>query len=236
MKIRTRPVVLSLTLLLGLVAVPSTWAGVLLSDNFSSYTLNSPWAEGSTNGNWLDQFNGFGTTQVVTSTNPRLQEKPKTSTSASQTSAALVTSTSSFGDFDASLKMNTLAQLRTGSPPNAWEMAWVLWHYQSNNAFYYLILKTNGWEVGKEYTNTSGQQDQCFLSTGSSPTFALNTQYTTRVQQVGSTITVWVNGLQLTSFTDSSSCGVSPYTNGNLGLYTEDAKAQFDDISVSSVP
>jgi hypothetical protein len=232
----TRSAALLITLLLALLNAPSARAGVLLSDNFDSYTLTTHWAEGSSYGNWLDQFNGFGTTQVVTSTNPRLQEKPKASTSASETHGALVTSTQSFPDFDASLKMKTVSQLRTGSAPNPWEMAWALWHYQSGNAFYYLILKTTGWEVGKEYVNTSGLQDQCFLSTGSAPTFALNTFYTIRIKQVANAITVWVNGSQLTSFTDASSCGVSPYTSGSLGLYTEDAQVQFDDVTVSSVP
>jgi hypothetical protein len=46
---------------------------------------------------------------------------------------------------------------------------------------------------------------------------------------VGSTITVWGDGNQLASVTDRE----RPYGRGRIGLYTEDARVQHDDLVVS---
>ena len=51
-----------------------------------------------------------------------------------------------------------------------------------------------------------------------------------RVRQVANTITVWVNGSQIVSFTDSQ----APYLRGTLGLYNEDSHVHFDDVLVKA--
>ena len=78
-----------------------------------------------------------------------LAEQPKTSRWSGEAHSALVTSLKTFGDMEVTLKVKTAKQLRTPRP-NSWEMGWVLWHYTDNLHFYYLMLKTNGWELGKE--------------------------------------------------------------------------------------
>mgnify|MGYP003291595888 CR=1 FL=1 len=50
-----------------------------------------------------------------------------------------------------------------------------------------------------------------------------------RMSFVGNTMAVWVNGQPLTRFTDSQ----SPYSQGQVGLYAEDAYAQFADVVVA---
>jgi hypothetical protein len=60
------------------------------------------------------------------------------------------------------------------------------------------------------------------------PIYYFNTWYDLRVTQVGTTMAVWVNGQPLAHFTDDQ----SPYSDGRVGLYAEDAYAQFADVVV----
>jgi Domain of Unknown Function (DUF1080) len=87
-------------------------------------------------------------------------------------------------------------------------------------------LKPNGWEIGKRDPAYRG--DQRFLVSDKLPIYYFNTWYDIRVVQVGSTMAVWVNGQPLARFTDDQ----SPYTEGHVGLYAEDAYAQFADVQV----
>src|SRR5436853_5434791 len=83
---------------------------------------------------------------------------PKVSTRPGETHAALALSNTSFsGDFTFRGRVQTVKQLRTGSPPNPWECVWIVWNYQGDR-FYYLSLKTNGWEIGKRDHARKGQQ------------------------------------------------------------------------------
>jgi hypothetical protein len=56
----------------------------------------------------------------------------------------------------------------------------------------------------------------------------VTTWYDVRVVQVGTTMAVSVDGVPLARFTDEQ----SPYTQGRVGLYTEDAYVQFGDVRV----
>jgi hypothetical protein len=47
-------------------------------------------------------------------------------------------------------------------------------------------------------------------------------------QDVSNVITVWVDGVKITTFTDTE----TPYASGNIGFYTEDAHVHADDVSV----
>src|SRR5205085_10706971 len=121
---------------------------------------------------WISAFAGFGCVQVESNgTQSWLDESPKVGTTSSETHSALVLGPSFSNALTFSVSLNTVAQLRRGSPPNPWEVAWVLWHYTDNNHFYYFVPKTNGWELGKEDPAYPGSQR--FLATGSSPTFSI---------------------------------------------------------------
>jgi hypothetical protein len=154
---------------------------------------------------------------------------PQAATSPSATHASLVRSASTFSDFDATVQVRTVQQLRSGSAPNPWEVGWVLWHYSDNTHFYSFIAKPNGWELGKEDPAYPGAQR--FLAAGSAPTFPVGAWNTVRIRQVGTSMTVWVNGTQVAGFTDTE----RPYAGGALGLYTEDAVVHFDNVDLAKL-
>jgi hypothetical protein len=104
----------------------------------------------------------------------------------------------------------------------------VLWHYSDSAHFYALTLKPNGWELSKEDPAYPGNQR--YLATGSSPTFPIGAMYNAQIAQTGNSITVSVNGNQLTKFTDTE----RPYTSGSLGLYSEEAQVDFGAINVNA--
>ncbi|MBV9041124.1 MAG: DUF1080 domain-containing protein [Acidimicrobiia bacterium] len=200
-----------------------------LSENFSSLPQGTGWTDGSAHGQWVSAFSGYGQSGIESDGTHGnvLTLSPAASASPSETHAALVRSASTFGDTDLTVDMRTVQQLRSGSAANPWETGWVLWHYGDNTHFYYFIPKPNGWELGKEDPAYPGAQR--FLAAGSSPSYAVGPWNTVRVRQVGNSITVWVNGSQIVSFTDNE----RPYSSGSLGLYTEDAHVHFDNIAVT---
>ncbi|GAC1610355.1 MAG: hypothetical protein NVS3B26_16660 [Mycobacteriales bacterium] len=145
---------------------------------------------------------------------------PATSTSPGETHAALARSVASYGDVDVTTTMTTQTQLRTGSPANAWEVGWLLWHYADNSHFYYVSLKPTGLELGKEDPAYPGAQ-RFLVTTGTA--YPIGSSHTVRVVQVSNAVTVYVDGAVAASFQDVE----RPYTSGNLGLYDEDSVANF---------
>ena len=120
------------------------------------------------------------------------------------------------------MPVRTVRQLRQGSPPNPWEVGWVLWDYNpKTDSFYGVLLKPNGWELVKETNGT-----ESFIATGSTPTFPIGNWYKVTVAQSGSQISVSVNGRHLVSANDWS------FTTGAIGLYCEDSLAHFGNVQV----
>ena len=217
----------------GLAAAQS---GVLLSDSFSSVRAGTCVAEGSSiDASFTDVFNGYGT-QCVNSKH-QLAQVPEAPANASVTHAALAVSKQSFsGDFDVTAQVATVAQLR--SPANNWEVAWLLWDYSNDDAFYYAILKPAGWEVGKEWCNTASSpcvQSQEFLATGAEPSTAVGTTETLSVDQTVRngipTFAVYDGATLLTTVSDSGAFS-APYTSGSIGLYDEEASVAWHSVSV----
>jgi hypothetical protein len=201
---------------------------VIFQENFESFRVGTGWTEGSVHGNWRDVSNGGGTTGIVLQQGSRvLHENTSVPYSVITSHSSLTVSTPSFNDLDLSLQLRTVAQLRSSSP-NPWEVAWVLWHYGDANHYYYVILKPNGWEIGKRDPAYPGYQR--FLATGATPSFTVGNWYNVRIRQVGGAISVWANGALLTSFTDSE----RPYLSGSIGLSGQDAHVHFDNVIVSS--
>jgi hypothetical protein len=199
----------------------------LFTDDFGALPLATGWLDGTTHGGWVSTYNGYGSNGTVLDGSSVLTEAPLVSTTAGATHASLVNTTTSFGDMDTTVRLRTVQQLRTPAP-NAWEVAWVLWHYTDDTHFYYLALKPNGWELGKEDPAYPGAQR--YLRTSGSPTYAVGAWHTVRVRQVGNVMTVWADGTQLTTFTDTE----RPYASGTLGLYNEDSLVHFDDVKVTT--
>jgi hypothetical protein len=183
--------------------------------------IGVPWIEGQTYAGWANVFTGYGTVQLASPSSLSLNP--------TRTTSALVTSTASFGDLNATLSaVTTLTQLK--STPDSWEVAWVLWHYTDAQHFYYLLLMPTGWELGKEdpaypgsqrYLVTSGANGAKFFPTG--------VPYDVQIVQTGPTIQVSVNGASLVKYTDTE----TPYMKGNIGLYTEEASVSFGGVTAN---
>jgi hypothetical protein len=197
-----------------------------LNEDFTSFALGNPWPEGTTHGRWRSVFTGFGETAILKDITRVLNLAPRAARSVGETHSALVTSIPTFNDLDFTIRLKTVRQLRNPAP-RPWEVAWLLWHFSDNEHFYYLALKPNGWELGKEDPAYEGSQR--FLATGSSPVFPVGRWYSVRVKQSGPVVEILVDGKRLVKFTD----GENPYSSGQIGLYTEDAEVRFDDIAVA---
>jgi hypothetical protein len=120
-------------------------------------------------GQWRVAYDGFG--RVATSSQAGARQftlEPARPDSATATHSALMLSAGSWRDFSLTVRVRTNYQLRQPHP-NAWEVGWILWHYTDDHHFYYLILKPNGFELGKEDPGYPG--DQRFLVTSSAPVF-----------------------------------------------------------------
>jgi hypothetical protein len=198
------------------------------SQNFQAFAVGKRWANGTVHRNLHSVFNGYGSVGVVRDGSKVLNLTPKASMSQDETHAALVTTVPNFENFELTVRMKTVEQLRK-TTPNPWEVGWVVWNYTDNKHFYYLTLKPNGWELGKADPAYPGAQR--FVATGSDRTFPIGKWSTVRVRQVGNTVSVLANGETLVTFTDNE----RPYTRGSVGFYTEDASVNFDDISVDSI-
>ena len=207
--------------------VPAGAGSLSLAEDFEALST-STWSDGTTHGKWTSRFDGYGRVGVERLGSKVLVLKPKASDSPGETHAALVTSRKTFSSMQLTARAKTARQLRSPAP-NAWESAWVLWNFKDNTHFYYLALKPNGWELGKADPAYPGAQR--FLATGSNVKFPVGTWASVKVRQVGNTMSVWANGQKLTTFTDSQ----RPYTSGAIGLYNEDAKTLFDNVSVSAL-
>lgn len=182
------------------------------------------WAQGSTHGVWTVNYNGYGSVWH----HGGVHLSPKASTRASETHAALVTSVGSYRDVDTTVGVTTVKQLRTGTQPNAWECAWVLWNHVDDAHFYYVVLKPNGFELGKADPAYPGAQR--FLVTLDSPRFPIGSTHVVHVRQSGPTMSVWVDGILMTTFTDNE----RPYEAGHVGLYDEDSHALFTPLRTVS--
>lgn len=153
---------------------------------------------------------------------------PQASTQASETHASLVTSTNSYStnvNFNGVLR--TVRQLRINNPPNAWEVAWMVWNFQDNTHFYYIALKPNGWELGKADPAYPGAQR--FLASGTNVLFPVGQWYDFQIahNQTTNRMTVTVNGVVITSFVDAE----RPYKSGKIGFYAEDAEVELDSVT-----
>ena len=179
---------------------------------------------------WRLAYDGYGHVSASTHHSViRLTLQPARPTSPASTHAALVLSRSSWRDLTVEIRVRTSHQLRQPHP-NAWEVGWILWHYVNDQHFYYIVLKPNGWELGKADPDYPGHQR--FLATGTHPAFPTGRWYTVRVQQRGDTIQANVDGHPLVRFVDTQ----RPYLSGRVGLYVEDASATFQPVAFDPAP
>jgi hypothetical protein len=221
---------------LGFVGTGTANAAVLLAEDFSGYAVGSTYNDGAIFGPWQVEYNGFGYAKIVDdgTGNHQFEQQPKVSTTPSETHAALTLSRQAYTPTKITSEFGTIAQTRTGSAPNPWEVAWLVWNYTDDDHFYSLNLKPNGWEFGKEDPAYPGSQR--YLKTGSTPTFPIGTWAHVEVTQVVNaglptfTVKVTANGVTTTlaTFTDKQ----RPYLSGKVGMYNEDSRTWFGYMQV----
>ena len=177
---------------------------------------------------WRVAYDGYGTAVVIARHGAdTVTLRPARPAGAQSTHAALVISRRRWRDLVIAVRMRTTGQLRRPRP-NPWEVGWLIWHYSDDRHFYYLALKPNGWELGKE--DPAYQGSQRYLATGATPDFPLGRWYLVRVRQRGAAIDVSVDGKPLVAVTDTE----RPYLAGRIGLYAEDAAATFQPLSATA--
>jgi hypothetical protein len=113
--------------------------------------------------------------------------------------ALLITRESYSGRVAFAGRVRTAKQLRTGSRPNPWECAWLVWSYQDEEHFYYVALKPAGWEIGKRDPAYPGGQR--FLASGEDG-FVLGAWHDFRIVQEGGTVTIRLNGTEIAAIAD----------------------------------
>jgi hypothetical protein len=145
---------------------------------------------------------------------------------AAETYSSLVTTRHYWRDFAVAMNVRPIRRLRLGTSPNTWETGWVFFRFRDLHNYYYFILKPNGWELGKKH----GSDRQIFLATGSRPRLAIGSRARVRIAARGARITVRVNGSRILSFVDRR-----PLRRGGaIGLYEEDARVRFGDVTIVS--
>ena len=182
---------------------------------------------------WTTVHHGYG---KVSCTRGTVRLSTKTSTSSDETHAALATVDDVMVEAGTTqtitATVRTVAQLRTGSDPNPWEVAWLLWNYTDDQHFYALALKPNGWEISKEDPAYPGAQR--FLASGDVPTYPIGAAFDVTVTMTTAgdavTMTVSVGGAELATVTDKE----SPYPSGAVAAYTEDATITVGPVSMTS--
>jgi hypothetical protein len=140
------------------------------------------------------------------------------------------------------VQMKTVKQLRQNSHPNTWETAWILWHMTDNFHYYALVLKPNGFQLEKKDNNNRNDAGEIYLVTNHEPKVKVGQWQTVTIRHENSSsytphIQVWVDGIKAADFIDNFSQRNSPQmASGAMGLYNEDSKVNFDNVSINSIP
>jgi 3-keto-disaccharide hydrolase len=207
-----------------------------LYDDFDGSIYNLSDGQISPNGKWLQAWTGYGeagTTTILPSGNVVFYEKPKVSTSSEETHSVLTVSTKKWQNVEIHINVKTILQTRQNAPPNSWESAWVTWRYIDPYHHYYFIFKPNGIELGKK-DNDRHADEQIFLYTANFPTLRLDTWSAWTIKMQGNHIQVYIDSHKVVDCFDNTMSNTLSQP-GAIGLYAEDASAQFDNVYVSSL-
>lgn len=217
-------------------------------DDFESGTYTySAEPQASPNNLWTVQFRGGGTAGVHTptsSTDTTLVafQTPQVAASSGQSFSALVTSNSNYTDFTLEFDVRTIAQIRTGSAPNNWEVAWIFWHWTDNSHQYYFTPKMSGTEMGK--TDTGGTQIIMATTGAGDFSLTLGQWYHVKIVVIGNHFKAYINGTLHIDYTDLGQGGFPSTSNfppstalysGKVGMYCEDSQVEFDNISITPI-
>jgi hypothetical protein len=210
-------------------AVAAAVTSTRLTETFAGYAAGACRAEGSTFGPWTVRYTGFGcVTPASDESRSFLAMAPQVAAEPGVTHAALVLGPRHGAQLVLEASVQTVAQLRTGSPANPWEVTWLVWSFRDDAHFYYFVAKPNGWELGKRDPAYPGGQR--FLATGSAPATEIGQWRRVRVEQDrAGHVVVKLDGQVVAEFTDRE----RPYRDGQVGFYSEDASVRVTDVSLA---
>ena len=206
-----------------------------MQDNFESGNYILTDGQTSPNGLWKCQYAGYGQTGVRAITAPGNGRSGNVQflnpqVNLNGTSAALVLTTESFGNFGGTFYMRTVSQHHAGTniPAENWETAWLMFRYVDNTHHYYFYIQRNGTiEIGgKDYIKVGndriqtpdgvihnvgvGNQDRQFFldtSTNVGDSNILGKWYKIRLEIIGNKIKWWVNDVFKKEIFDNGSTG-----------------------------
>lgn len=213
-----------------------------LYDDFENGAYNLALGLTSPNKKWASMHTGFGSMGVATdevNKGNHFYEQPKAPTSPNSTHSSLAITTKKFQDFDLTLNMMTVEQLRKDKP-NPWETAWVVWHYTDNYHWYAFQLKTNGIQLEKKDNEAKNDTGEIFLQTKPNKEFKIGTWYKVRILHENSYtntphIQVWIDNVKVLDFVDDKVPNSEKVSFGAIGLYSEDASVRFDNVYVKPI-
>ena len=225
-----------------------------LYDNFPdpAYRLND--GQTSANGKWRCLYTGGGIVETRKSsaggTDNYIYLAPMASTSRNETHGAAVATTKMFKDFDLTLHVKTIKQLRTGSTPNNWETAWLNWCRSDSITdinemrfhAYAFTLKIDGFQLEKKDNENQDDAAEIYLVTQNAPDVRLNVSQKWRIKVTGTAtgtprIEVWVDDMQIVNYIDNRTPLNSEKMKrqGPIVLYTEDAAVAFDNVFITEL-
>jgi hypothetical protein len=189
----------------------------------------------SPNGKWLGVGDGYGAMGVKTDKdgNNIFFLNPKVAETKNATYSSLVRSVDNFTDFELKLNIRTDKQLRLNDPANSWEAGWVFFRYGDTFHYYWLVVKSNGVELGKKDCDNCFDpfMGQIFLKELESPTLQTGNWSTWSIQVIGNQIKVDIDGNQLIDYTDNTIS--EKLREGAIALYTEDADVVYDNVYIT---
>jgi hypothetical protein len=146
-------------------------------------------------------------------------------------SALLNTPTITTQNFKIKFTVNTVKQLRTSGPANAWEVAWFFFNFHiaadGKPAYNYISFKPVGIEFGMGYSGTG----QTYLYTSSKPSFPIGVPAQIEIDKQGTKVTVLVNGVQAFSGTYANMYDLV----GQFALYDEDSIANISNLMLQKM-
>jgi len=158
--------------------------------------------------------------------------------------SCLVISTPKYKDFDLTLNVKTVKQLRTPTP-NGWENAWVMWNRPEpadDYHYYAFTLFTNGaGQLEKKDNNVHDDSKEIYLAYGHYP-LIYNTWQTWRIRVTDTAtgtpnIQVSINGIHVLNYTDNNPSikrnSSTMLNGGSIVLYCEDSIVAFANIRIN---
>ena len=188
-----------------------------IDEHFTAYPNLRSLNDGANFGPWHVVFDGVDQGPGVFLSKGRLRLIPQISQHPSDTNSTLVVSRQQFSTDPLQIDATWTAQKTTRiGKANPWETGWLVWDYVDPDHFTYLILKPNGWEVGRRDPTQPGTQR--FIADADTPVTPIGMTRKVTVTRNGDKTTITVNGVLLTSFTLPAE-----ERHGSVGMYTEDA-------------